>query len=373
MRVLIDGTTLSRKTDGLTQYTLSVVLELLQKSEDSYTLIHREKELPDNYVPLLRPYDNHLELEVVDVAPIGLKRDIQFARWYRKNKKRFDAFYEPSAQYPLGVTGGVYTVHDILYEEFPEKLGSHARIKKWYLHHVVKRGLKKAKNIVAVSEFTKKELCKYHGQIYEDKIHVVYEGYEHLLSVRLNGESEFVKSLIIRNAPYFLYIGSSRGHKNLRNLFLAYGKAAVDWKLIVIGRMDRLGEPDKELVDEINQGGARIIFTGWLDENQMYTLLSNASAFVFPSKSEGFGIPILEAYYFNVPLLCSDIPVFKEVAGDACIRFNPFSTDNMAVCLENFVRRTQEENKVLLAVQKERLSKYSWKVAAEEIYELLKH
>ncbi|MBR1638755.1 MAG: glycosyltransferase family 4 protein [Treponema sp.] len=369
--ILIDGTTLSRKTDGLTQYSLSIVLELLKNTVDRYTLIHRKDEIPSNYIPQLQAFSGRLDLEPVNISPIGPKRDLQFYRWFKKNKKRFDEFYEPSAQYPFGVSGGIYTVHDILYEKYPEKLGKYSFIKKWYLHHVVNRGVKKAREVIAVSQFTKDELCKVHGKKYETKIQVVYEGYEHLTTVKINKENPLVKKLIDNYSPYFLYIGSSRGHKNLRNLFLAFEKSSVTWYLLVVGRMDRLTDDEKDLVKRINTPQEKIIFTGWIDDSQMYTILSNAAAFVFPSKSEGFGIPILESWYFNVPLLCSDIAVFNEVAGNACIKFNPFDTDSMAEVLKSFSECSATEKIRLIESQDKKLTSYSWKKAAIQIAALL--
>lgn len=365
MHILIDGTTLSRKTDGLTQYTLSIVLELLRNTSNVYTLICRNNEVPDTYLRKLEEFSEKLHIEYVNISPIGLKRDIQFTIWYKKNKQRFDYLYEPSAQYPLGVKGGVYTIHDILYEEYPEKLGKLSILKKLYLHHVVKRGLKKSSSVVTVSNFTKKEIIKYHGEKYANKLNVIYEGYEHLKNIEVCNDDNKITE------KYFLYIGSSRGHKNLHNLFLGYEKANISWKLVIVGRMDRLEEKDKDLVQKINQSYEKIIFTGWIEDKKMYELLSKSAAFVFPSKSEGFGIPILESYFFKIPLLCSDIEVFKEITDDACIMFNPFDIDNIARVLTDFSNRTKDENEELIQRQNKQLLKYSWKKAAENIYNIL--
>lgn len=370
--ILIDCTTLSKKTDGLTQYTLSILLEMLKISDDKYIIIHRENELPDNYLNQIMTYGQRVVFEIAKISPIGPKRDYEFAKWFKNNKNRFDLFYEPSAQYPAGIIGGIYTVHDILYEDFPEKLGKYAWLKKIYLHHVVRRGLKKAKTVVAVSQFTKDEICKNHGKKFEDKIQVIYEGYEHLINIKLLENDTFINKLLGFNEKFFLYIGSSRGHKNLHNLFLAYEKANIIWKLVVVGRMDRLEDSDKELVSKINKNGSRIIFTDWIEDNIMYTILSKSSAFIFPSKSEGFGIPILESYFFKIPLLCSNIPVFNEIAQDGCLKFNPFDIDDMACKLKEFVRLSTEEKRVLIEKQNNILKKYSWKTAASEINSLLK-
>ena len=365
--ILLDCTTLSKKIDGLTQYTMSVILELLKLNDDKFTIIFRQNELPENYVNQLTKFSNRIVFEEVNIKTIGPIRDITFALWYRKNRKRFDLFYEPSAQYPFGVKGGIYTIHDILYEEFPEKLGKFCKLKKLYLHFVVRRGLKKANKIIAVSNFTKNEICKYHGNRFTNKIDVIYEGFEHLKNIKIDENDNFVSNLLNFNKNYFLYIGSSRGHKNLHNLFLAFEKADLDWKLLVIGRMDRLDETDKILVERINKNDQKIIFTGWINDAQMYGVLSKANAFVFPSKSEGFGIPILESWYFNVPLLCSNIPVFNEIAKDACITFDPFDIDDIANVLQSFTKKTKDQYQLLIEKQNKYLKNYSWHETAKKI------
>lgn len=370
-RILIDCTTLSKKTDGLTQYTLSILIELLKITDAKFIIIYRENELPNNYLNQIMTFNSRVELKPVEMSPIGPKRDYNFSKWFRKNKNSFDLFYEPSAQYPKGVNGGLYTIHDILYEEFPEKLGKYARLKRYYLHHVVRRGLKNAKIVIAVSQFTKDEICKYHGKKFENKIQVVYEGYEHLKNVKLLENDSFINNLLSFKNHFFLYIGSSRGHKNLHNLFLAYELAAVEWKLVVVGRMDRLECKDKKLVEKINHNEKKIIFTGWIDDNQMYTILSEATAFIFPSKSEGFGIPVLESWYFGVPLLCSDIPVFNEIVGDACIKFNPLDIKDISNKLRDFTKRSDKDNALLIDKEKECLNKYSWTDAAMNIKNIL--
>ena len=366
--ILIDCTTLSKKIDGLTQYTMSIVLELLKNTPDKYIIICRYNEVPDNFISQLSTFSEKLNIEYLNISTIGPKRDFQFAIWFKKNLHRFDIFYEPSAQFPLGIKGGVYTIHDILYERFPEKLGKLAFFKKIYLHHVVKRGLNKSDMVIAVSNYTKSEICRFHGEKYKSKIKVIYEGYEHLKNIRIDSDKLFYEQFKNLNNKYFLYIGSSRGHKNLYNLFLAYERANVDWNLVIIGRMDRLDAKEKRIVERINNGIQRIIFTGWINDNQMYTILSKANAFVFPSKSEGFGIPILESWYFRIPLLCSDIPVFNEIAEDACIKFNPFDIIDIAKILKSFITRNEQQNNDLIEKQLKKLQQYSWKDAADQIY-----
>lgn len=368
-KILIDGTTVSKKIDGLTQYTLSILEQLLsinaQSKRHDFTLLLRHGEFPESYGYLLQ--DSRLNTIYANISPIGLKRDVQFYKFIKNHKKDFDFYYIPSAQYPIFLKGGLYTIHDIIYERYPEKLGHNSFLKKAYLHFVVSVGICKSVHIITVSNYSKDEVLKFHkyAKKVTDKISVIYEGFEHLRKIRIN---PYPNGLSF--SDYFIYIGSSRGHKNLKNLFLAYETIIdkTDWKLLVVGRMDRLTGKEKDIISRINSKNQNIVFTGWINDADMYSYLANAKAFVFPSRSEGFGIPILEAYYFNVPLICSDIPVFREIAEDACLYFDPACIDDIANQLLCFTRLNKTQIDLLLDKQRNRLKNFSWEKTAQTIY-----
>ena len=121
-KILIDGTTISRQMDGLTQYVVNVVSRL-DTSWAQFTLWIRPNECDPTYRTLFE--QKGIIVEEVAISPIGPKRDWQFRR-YLKQHTPFDAAWIPSNQYPLFLhLPSVYTVHDIIYERFPEQLGNH--------------------------------------------------------------------------------------------------------------------------------------------------------------------------------------------------------------------------------------------------------
>jgi len=199
------------------------------------------------------------------------------------------------------------------------------------------------------------------------KIEVVYEGWEHL------GRKESVS--IIEGIPskYYFYVGSSRGHKNLCRLLSAFQKIVelIDVDLVISGNMDRLGFIEKEIIAEVNFKRKRIYCTGWLSDADLSYYFSHSFAFVFPSLSEGFGIPVLESFYYGIPLLCSNNTVFPEVAGKAALYFNPFDVEDIARCLFEFYLNSDKIAPVLVQEGKDRLNHFSWKQAADKIMDIL--
>ena len=187
-RLLIDGTTLSSKMDGLSQYTLNIILNFTP-GEFDYTLLVRPGECDSIYLEQFKALG--MAIEEVNIAPIGPKRDFQFKRYLDKHEHRFDMAFIPSNQFPIALSlPSIYTIHDLIYEQYPSQLGHLRILKRAYLHWVVKIGLKKSAHTVAVSEFTKQDILKWHPKADPNKITVIHEGWEHLKNIR---PAEFIK------------------------------------------------------------------------------------------------------------------------------------------------------------------------------------
>jgi glycosyltransferase involved in cell wall biosynthesis len=143
---------------------------------------------------------------------------------------------------------------------------------------------------------------------------------------------------------YFLYVGNAYPHKNVEVLLHAAAKAGV--RVVFVGKEDffykRLGIHPKTVTDA-----------------ELFELYKNATALVFPSLMEGFGLPALEALSNNCPVIVSDIPVFHELLGNAAIYFNPRSVDDLVKCLKSaMVKRPPVDSSIV--------KKYSWQKMAKE-------
>ncbi|MFZ1785142.1 MAG: glycosyltransferase family 1 protein, partial [Ferruginibacter sp.] len=197
-----------------------------------------------------------------------------------------------------------------------------------------------------------------------EKIHPVWHGgWEHLVHEIESGEDNCTEELAALG-HYLLYVGTNRKHKNISNLLhafkLAMNSIPAEKKLAIIGSEKYLKPADLATIHEINAHGKRVIFTGYLSQACVDKYFEHADAFIFPSLSEGFGLGVIEAFYYHIPLLCSDITSLPEIAGEAALYFNPFEPTDIAAAITNFYTDETIAPK-LIAAGKERLALYSWK------------
>lgn len=263
----------------------------------------------------------------------------------------FDDYYLPY----LNGKPFVLTIHDMIPELFPQYFKKN--------NPETKRKLllcTKAAAIVAVSENTKKDLCKIMN-IPEKKIHVIYHG---------GPESKNVEESPIITEPYFLYVGGREGYKNFSTLlkgFALFTQQRNGIKLVCTGNSFNKKEIEKiqslHLTDHIIQIKA--------SDRILANLYAYAIAFIYPSLYEGFGMPILEAYAYGCPVILNKRSCFPEIAGDAAIYFDTDDDASLiADTLTVTVNLSDEQRRQLIALQKSRLKKYSWQHSSQQLAQL---
>jgi len=236
--------------------------------------------------------------------------------------------------------------------------------------------LKNASKIIAVSNFTKKEIIDVYSSKFADKIEVIYNGYPHELYFPRNNTEERRQVLdkYGLEEPFFLYVGRLEKKKNTPSLVEAFAlfKEANPYSkasLVLIGNAGFGYDEVKYIVEEYNLGRS-VIMPGWVSEDDLPIIFSAALAFVFPTLHEGFGIPVLQAMACGVPTLVSDLPVLREILGEASFYFNPRDKNNLALALSavagNKNLRQDLANKGL-----KRAEMFSWKKSAAETLKIL--
>ncbi|MGX3010786.1 GDP-mannose 4,6-dehydratase [Helicobacter sp. 23-1044] len=211
--------------------------------------------------------------------------------------------------------------------------------------------------IIAISHTTKRDLIKFFG-IDENKIRVIYLG--HSLQKSQN---------LPQNLPqnYILFVGTRGGYKN----FATFARAMVE--IIAFNpQITALCVGTEFSSDEINFLQSLKIKEHFVaiqaKEDELYSIYKNALCFVFPSFYEGFGIPILESFFAECLAILSDIEVFREIAGDCAIYFNPNDAHSIAnAILEGIQNENLKARKILHA--KERLEMFSWESAYKQTIE----
>ena len=127
------------------------------------------------------------------------------------------------------------------------------------------------------------------------------------------------------NMPIFVAIVSDEPRKNIAVLIHAFMQLGPVAELVIVGHVN-----EKRYIPRADATNSHIRFTGFISNSEKYDLLQSAAGVIFPSHSEGFGIPIIEGGLFGKPVLCSDIPVFHEITGGLANFFNPYKADDLA-------------------------------------------
>ena len=169
----------------------------------------------------------------------------------------------------------------------------------------------RADEIAAVSQSAADEVIDYYN-IKNKKIKLIYNSILDTFYDEQNYNIDVLSKYNLEDKQYILAIATQNAHKNIPSLIRAFNKISPDYpdlKLVLIGKKGN----DKEIYENQNKN---IILTGYVDEKEIPALYKHSKLYVFPSKYEGFGIPVIEAQYTSTPLICSDIPVFREVAGE---------------------------------------------------------
>ncbi len=248
-----------------------------------------------------------------------------------------------------------------------------------YLYWSTAFALKHAGKIIAVSDFTKKDILSlYPDKIKADKIKVIHNGYNDKIYRRLEADSEktaFILDEYAIETPFFLYVGRLEKKKNIPALvesfsYLRETHPEIKAKLVLIGDAGFGYDEIKYIIEEFDLNDS-VIMPGWVAEEDLPYIMSAASAFIFPSKHEGFGIPVLQALACGIPTAVSDLPVLREVAGDAVLYFDHNDRNLMAEALRR-IFQDEDLRKKLIINGLEQVKKFSWRRCAEETLELIK-
>ena len=259
--------------------------------------------------------------------------------WYKipslGKQKKIDIFHSTGSCAPrTNHFKTILTVHDLAYYHYPDYLSPRTIrfFKTWY-----RSSAKSADAIIAISENTKNDIIKF-WKIPKKKIHVIHQGIPNHFFKRK--ESDIISSVLERyNIPkyYFLFVGELNYRKNVHTLiqsFKIFKKKDKKHKLVLVGKAQ-----NEKYLNQINvlirDLGLRkhVIMTKRVSNNELLCLYQAATAVVFPSLYEGFGLPILEAFASETPVISSNSSSIPEVAGDAGILVDPLDKKSIAIAM----------------------------------------
>ncbi len=280
-----------------------------------------------------------------------------------------DLFFSPDGYLSLRTkTPSVVQFHDLNFEHFPQDM---PKIHLWHYKKYFPRFARKAKRIVTVSEFSKQDIVDcYH--VDPQKIDVAYNGVNEVFCSVSDAEKMDVRERYTQGNPYFMFVGSLHPRKNLARLFTAFDlfktQTASNVKLLIVGEKRWWTESIQQAYDRMHSKD-EVVFAGRLSAEDLHKVTAAALASVYVSYFEGFGIPILEAFRCDTPVITSNVSSMPEVADDAALLVDPFSEASIAEGMRKMMNEKIREE--LIEKGRERAKDFSWDKAADVIWESL--
>jgi glycosyltransferase involved in cell wall biosynthesis len=282
-------------------------------------------------------------------------------------KVKADYFISTDGYIPVSpVVPTLNVIHDINFEHRPQDL---PWLTRKYYQHFFPKFAKNATRLATVSEFSKKDLMATYG-LEKEKIDVVYNGCNTKYAPASEDEQRKTQYRYANGRPYFLFVGSLNPRKNTKNLLLAFDEFKKtypnDIKLLLVGQV-MWDDADFRDVYHNMKFKHDVHFLGRLASSDLKDVIASALALTYVPFFEGFGIPILEAMYCDVPVITSNVTSMPEVTGNAGLLVEPNSPREITDAMLSVARNNKLRND-LIAKGRVQREKFSWDKTAQKLW-----
>jgi glycosyltransferase involved in cell wall biosynthesis len=286
-------------------------------------------------------------------------------------KYKADVFLSPDGYASLRApVPTVMVVHDIAYKYMRHHFSA---LMRSYFDYYVPKFVQKAQRIVTVSEFSKQDIIKQLG-VSPDKIAVSYNGCKDNFKPLNESDQAAVRLQYAEDQAYFLYVGSIHPRKNVHRLIQAFDQFKIQTqspvKLLIGGRFAwQTGEVKDAYDQAIFKRDIQLL--GYVSDQELPRLVGAALALVYVSLFEGFGVPLLEAMFCEVPIITSNVSAMPEVAGEAAWLVDPTDVNAIANAMQ-LLYENPELREDLIEKGKMQRKKFTWEQATAIIWENIK-
>lgn len=369
MKICIDLTSLYDKISGIEKFTLMITKNMINNN------------LYDNKYILVFWNEVHKDFE-----EIIKKENIDYKIIKSKNKIIMSQVLLPLKLYSIKADNYVFmafpspilfrndkivnTIHDMTPWLYPETMSIKGLI---LFRMLILNAIKISNKIITVSNTSKNEIMKKFNKA--NNIEVIYNGVDNVFTnFSYNEETaRFIKSKYNTSDDYILSLGTLEPRKNFKLLLEAFVELKRDGKisskLVIVGRKGwKYNDLFINIEDDILKN---IIFTGFVDTEDLPYIYKEARFFVFPSLYEGFGIPLIEASSMECIVLASDIKVSIEVLSDKAIFFKSNDKDSLKDIILEVLEYSEDKKKLIRRKLKENSKNYNWEVEAVNLLNII--
>lgn len=370
MLIGIDARALEQNQTGIGRY-LNNLLEIWACSTRHRFILYFKDEIPAIGI-LSKPC---YEKKILS-SPFGIRSNVLFQHYLlprRALKDKIDLLFSPAYILPVHYRGKtVVAIHDISYEAYPENVPIADRL---LLGKASRQSAKKATAVLTPSEFSKKEIIKYYG-IPAEKIFVTLLGADKkFLDAKQSRRIGSIAAKFNIKNKFILSVGTIFNRRHTENIIIAFAAADKmgDCQLVIVGKNHT--KPFVDIDAKIREANGKlnrnaILHIDSVSGDDLVVLCAAAQALIYLSDYEGFGLPPLEAALAETPVITSDIPVIREVMGDAAIFIKNNSDTNEI--MEAITRIISDKNlrTGVISAGLERARSFNWSDCAKKTMEV---
>lgn len=365
LKLAIDARTMGSRPSGIGMYLFNFLTELIKYEDIEISLItdvdtsEHMKYFKDNSI------SNKVSIHPMGQAIYQSGGVYKYFAHVQKmlNEIKPDVFWEVNNIIPVKLKGDfktVVTIHDVMPMTHTWCYGS---IYKFYFANAMKKTLKQADAIIYDSIESKNIAQKYFKAANKVKDMI---GYVIIKQIK--------EKPAIKDEDYFFYVGNIEMRKGIDVLIDAYEiyrRNGGKKKLVLAGKMVDTEKLDQPICEASSQVGG-ITYLNYVDEEKKAKLFAECSCFVFPTRAEGFGMPVIEAMQYEKPVIATDLGIFREIIGDGV---NYFKLENLSTgeAVTNLCKAMENyDNQPDLEGYKTTLAKYEGEKLAKEVYDFIK-